>query len=54
VKRGQRLPKDQRQALANQYKECAMPGFRQAMKRLYRVIKGFKPRVDDIIKRAKS
>lgn len=54
VKRGESVPRDQRIALVKQYKQCALPGYREAMKHLYKVTKGFKPQVDRIIDRARS
>jgi hypothetical protein len=54
IKRGEQMHKLERAALANQYKQCATPGFRLAMKHLYKVVLGSKPQVDRIINRAKS
>lgn len=53
VKRGERLPKDQRIALAKQYKECVMPGYRKAMKHIYKLAIESKPGVDRIIDQAR-
>lgn len=54
IKRGEKRSKIERKALAGQYLKCAKPGYRKAMKHLYKVTAGFKPQVARIITQAKS
>ncbi len=54
VKLGEQVTSAKRRAVARQYKKCAMPGYRQAMRNLVSETRGFKPRIDQIIRDAKA